>query len=83
MWRDRQEFMKSHRYAVVVEKGRGGYGAYVPDLPVCVAVAKTEAGVRRRIQEAIAFHIRGLRKDGDPVPRPKSSIGYVEVHLAS
>lgn len=64
--------MKRRKYAVIIEKGRRGFGAYVPDLPVCAAVAKTEAGVRRLIQEAIAFHIRGLREDGDPVPLPKS-----------
>ncbi len=75
--------MRNRRYAVVIEKGRSSYGAYVPDLPVCVAVAKTEAGVRKLIQEAIAFHIRGLRADGDPVPRPKSQVDYVEVPLAS
>ena len=75
--------MKSHKYAVVIEKGRRGYGAYVPDLPVCAAFAKTEAEVRKRIQETIAFHIRGLREDGDPVPRPRSVVEYVEVPLAS
>ena len=75
--------MKSHKYAVIVEKGRRGFGAYVPDLPVCAAVAKTEAGVRKLIQEAIAFHIRGLREDGDSVPLPKSRVVYVEVQLAS
>jgi predicted RNase H-like HicB family nuclease len=75
--------MKSHKYAVIIEKGRSGFGAYVPDLPVCVAVAKTEAGVLKMIQEAIAFHIRGLREDGDPVPLPKSRVDYVEVQLAS
>jgi predicted RNase H-like HicB family nuclease len=75
--------MKNHRYAVVIEKGRTSCSAYVPDLPVCVAVAKTEAGVRKLTQEAIAFHIRGLREDGDPVPRPKSVVDYVEVPLAS
>jgi predicted RNase H-like HicB family nuclease len=75
--------MKSHRYAVVIEKGRGSYGAYVPDLPVCVAVAKTEAGVRKLIEEAIAFRIRGLREDGDPIPKPKIVVDYVEVPLAS
>ena len=75
--------MKSHKYAVVIEKGRRGYGAYVPDLPVCAAFAKTEAEVRKRIQEAIAFHMRGLREDGDPVPRPRSVVEYVEVSLAS
>ncbi len=29
------------RYAIVIEKGPTSYGAYVPDLPGCVAVAKT------------------------------------------
>jgi len=52
--------MKNGKYAVVIEKGRRGYGAYVPDLPVCAAFAKTEAGVRKLIQEAIAFHRRCL-----------------------
>ena len=75
--------MKNHRYAVVIEKGRSSYGAYVPDLPACVAVAKTEAGVRKLIQKAITFHIGGLRADGDPVPRPTSRVDYVEVPLAS
>ena len=78
--------MKSHKYAeyaVVIEKGRRGWGAYVLDLPVCAAFAKTETGVRKLIQEAIAFHIRGLREDGDPVPLPKSRVDYVKVQLAS
>ena len=75
--------MKSHKYGVIIEKGRRGFGDYVPDLPVCVAVAKTEAGVRELIQEAIAFHIRGLREAGDPIPAPSSKLVYVEVPLAS
>ena len=75
--------MKNHRYAVVIEKGRRSYGAYVPDLPVCAAFAKTEAEVRKRIQSAIAFHIRCLRQDGDVVPRPRTLVEYVEVPLAS
>jgi len=75
--------MRSHKYAVIIEKGTRGFGAYVPDLPVCVAVAKTEAGVRKMIQEAIAFHIRGLREEGDPVPSPNIRVDYVEVPLAS
>lgn len=28
-------------YAVVIEKGETSYGAYVPDLPGCVAAAET------------------------------------------
>ena len=75
--------MKNHTYAVVIEKGRTSYGAYAPDLPGYPAVAKSEAGVRKLIREAIAFHIRGLREDGDPVPRPKSVVDYGDVPLAS
>lgn len=29
------------RYAVVIEKGKTSYGAYVPDLPEWVAVGET------------------------------------------
>ena len=75
--------MRANKYAVIIEKSRGGYGAYVPDLPVCAAFAKTELGVRKLIEEAIRFHIRGLREDGDPIPRPKTQVEYVQVPLAS
>ncbi|MGI8422942.1 MAG: type II toxin-antitoxin system HicB family antitoxin [Chloroflexota bacterium] len=66
------------RYAVVIEKGESGFGAYVPDLPVCVALGKTEAKVRRLIHEAIAFHIGELRAAGEPIPSPTSAVEFVE-----
>ena len=67
------------RYAVVIEKAEGNYGAYVPDLPGCVATGDTIEEVEREIQEAIEFHIEGLRADGLPVPEPSSRVEYVEV----
>ena len=36
---------KSMRYAIVIEKGPTSYGAYVPDLPGCVAAAETRGEV--------------------------------------
>ena len=66
------------RYAVVIEKGETSYGAYVPDLPGCVAVASTVEEVERLIREAVAFHIEGLREDGLPVPAPTTRAEYVE-----
>ena len=66
------------RYAVVIERGETSYGAYVPDLPGCVAVANTAEEVERLIREAIQFHIEGLREYGAPVPEPTSRIEYVE-----
>jgi predicted RNase H-like HicB family nuclease len=70
------------RYAVIVEEGENSFGAHVPDLPGCIAVAATRAEVLELIQEAIEFHIEGLREDGQPVPDPSSSIEYVEVRAA-
>lgn len=67
------------RYAIVIEKGEGNYSAYVLDLPGCVAVGDTVEETRREIQEAIEFHLEGLRADGLPIPEPSSRIAYVDV----
>jgi predicted RNase H-like HicB family nuclease len=70
------------RYAIVVERGAHSYGAYVPDLPGCVAAANTKSEVLQLIREAIQFHIEAMREDGLAVPEPSSSAEYVEVALA-
>ncbi len=67
------------RYAIVIEKGEGNYGAYVPDLPGCVAVGDSIEEVEREIQEAIEFHLDGMREDGEPIPQPTSTVTYVDV----
>lgn len=66
------------RYAVVIEKGPESYGAYVADLPGCVAVGKTADEVRALIANAVEFHIEGLRLRGAPIPEPSSLAEYVE-----
>ncbi len=70
------------KYAVIIEEGETSFGAHVPDLPGCIAVGETKEVVLELIQEAIEFHIEGLREDGQPVPRPSSSIEYVDVRAA-
>ncbi|CCI02663.1 MULTISPECIES: type II toxin-antitoxin system HicB family antitoxin [Microcystis] len=67
------------RYAVVIEKGENSYGAYVPDLPGCVAVAETLEEVKQLIAEAIIFHLEGLKEDGLTVPESLSICEYVDV----
>lgn len=67
------------RYAVVIEQGENNLSAYVPDLPGCVATGRTIEEVEREIQEAIEFHIEGLRADGLPIPEPSSRVEYVDV----
>lgn len=66
-------------YVVIVEEGATSYGAYVPDLPGCVAVGESRDEVLQLIREAIEFHLEGLREDGRPVPPPISSVELVTV----
>ena len=67
------------RYAIVLERGPTSYGAYVPDLPGCVAAADTRDEALRLIREAIEFHIEEMEADGMPVPEPSSSTEYIEI----
>ena len=67
------------RYAIVIEQGENNFSAYVPDLPGCVATGATVEEVEREIQEAIEFHLEGMRADGLPIPKPSSRVEYVEV----
>lgn len=70
------------RYTVAIEQGPISYGAYVPDLPGCVAAAETRSEVVSLIREAIEFHLETLREEGMPIPEPHSSAESVEVALA-
>ena len=68
-------------YMVVIEQGEDGYGAYVPDLPGCVATADTKDEVLALIQEAIVLHLELMQEDGLPIPVPHSVSEYVAVAL--
>jgi predicted RNase H-like HicB family nuclease len=66
-------------YVVILEQGDSSVGAYVPDLPGCVAVAETREQAMDLIREAIELHIESLRENGDPVPTPHSYVEKVAV----
>ena len=66
----------------VIEKGETSFGAYVPDLPGCIAVGETESEVKQLIQEAIEFHLEDLQQSGASIPKPLSKSEYVEVLAA-
>jgi predicted RNase H-like HicB family nuclease len=75
--------MNQPKYAVVIERGEsGGYGAYVPDLPGCIATGGSKEGVERLIAEAIGLHLESLREHGDPIPAPTSLVEYIEPAVA-
>ena len=67
------------KYLVVIEKTETGYSAYSPDIPGCGSTGRTKAEVERNIQEAIEFHLEGLRLEGFAVPEPTSDSSYVEI----
>ena len=65
-------------YAIVIEKGKNNYSAYVPDLPGCVAAGKTVEETEKLIREAIEFYIEGMIEDGLPIPEPQSHKNYID-----
>ena len=70
------------RYLVVVEKGPSSYGAYVPDLPGCVAAGESREEALSMIREAMELHIEGLKEQGQPIPAPTSTSDRVEAEVA-
>ena len=66
-------------YVVILEQGETSFGAYVPDLPGCVAVGETREEAMHLIREAIELHIESLRENGEPVPSPHSYVEKVAV----
>jgi predicted RNase H-like HicB family nuclease len=66
------------RYAIVIEKAKANYSAYVPDLPGCIATGPSVDAVEHEIRDAIRFHIEGLKADGLPIPEPSAISEYVE-----
>jgi predicted RNase H-like HicB family nuclease len=67
------------KYAVIYEKTRTGYSAYVPDLPGCVAAGPTLDEVADLMRGAVEMHIESMRDDGDPIPEPTTVADYIAV----
>lgn len=46
-------------YLAVIEKGKGNYSAYVPDVPGVVATGKTLEATKQAMSEALAVQLEG------------------------
>jgi predicted RNase H-like HicB family nuclease len=66
-------------YLVVLERGETSWGAFVPDLPGCIAVAETLAECKELIAEAVEMHIEGMKEAGEPIPEPTSEALRVKI----
>ena len=67
------------KYLIIVEKTDTGYSAFSPDIPGCGSVGDTKEEVERNIQEAIEFHLEGMREEGYSIPEPSSYSSYVDI----
>ena len=67
------------RYPIVNERGLHNYSAYAPDVPGCVATGSTVEETKEQMAEALAFHIEGMRLDGERLPTPGEAVAFVEV----
>lgn len=70
-----------YRFAVVIEKAKGNYSAYSPDLPGCIAVGDTIEETLQNMQAAIRLHLQGMIEDNEPIPVPQSRVQYMEFSL--
>ena len=64
------------RYIVMIRRTRSGYSADVPDLPGCVAAARTIETTRRQIGRAVAMHVESMRESGDVIPQPRRQMKF-------
>jgi predicted RNase H-like HicB family nuclease len=60
----------------------GGYGAFIPDLPGCVAVGQRLPTVRRGIRWAVAVHIEDMISRGQRLPEPRAEADMLEAEVA-
>jgi predicted RNase H-like HicB family nuclease len=68
-------------YLVVIEQGDTSFGAYVPDLPGCVAVGETREEALRLLREAVTLHLEALKEQGLPIPQPRSHAELVSAGI--
>ena len=62
--------MANLEYTAVIEEGPDSWGAYVPDLPICVAAGATREEVEQLIREAIELWVESTLESGEPLPTP-------------
>jgi predicted RNase H-like HicB family nuclease len=64
------------RFLVRIYRAGDNYSALVPDLPGCVAAARTVEKVRKLVAEAITMHLDLMRQSGEKIPEPTRQIDF-------
>jgi predicted RNase H-like HicB family nuclease len=66
-------------YLMVIEKTPTGFSAYSPDMDGWGYTGATREEVEQNMEEAIAFQVDGLPRDGQALPEPHTYSACVEL----
>ncbi|HMQ67654.1 MAG TPA: type II toxin-antitoxin system HicB family antitoxin [Ignavibacteria bacterium] len=62
-------------YLAIIKKSGNGYSAYIPDIPGCIAAAKTKKETLELLEEALEIHLEDYSK----MPKQKSEAAIINV----
>ena len=48
------------------------YGVSFPDFPGCITAGSSLEEARALAAQALAFHVAGMREDGEAIPKPST-----------
>ena len=71
------------KYLIVIEKSETGFSAYSPDVPGCISTGDTIDEIVANMKSALIFHLEGLQKDGEPLPKPRGVQSYLDAEQES
>ena len=58
--------------AVVHKDPKSDYGVSFPDFPGCITAGSTIDEAKDMAQQALPFHIKGMLRDGETIPKPST-----------
>ena len=64
--------MKNYIALIEVGDAKTAWGVVFPDLPGCFSAGDDYDDAVKNAHEALAFHVRSMEEDGEPVPKPRS-----------
>jgi predicted RNase H-like HicB family nuclease len=56
--------------AYLHKEEKSDFGVSFPDFPGCISAGKTVDEAKRNAAEALVFHIKGMKEDGEKIPAP-------------
>ena len=64
----------TRKYPVIFEWAGKNFGGYAPDVPGCIATAKTLELMRTKLKGALESHLQWLEDDGAAIPRASARV---------